>query len=117
MMTREVRATERGVRVHFVELDGSAVAGGTNTTNGLTLGSLHMVVTENGNGDYTFTLNEPGQRIISVGGIAITDDTSLTLKAYTASTVRVLQTDMAGAAVADADFQLQIWVSSAAEAT
>jgi hypothetical protein len=117
MLTREVRTTERGVRTYFVQLDGSAVAGGTATTNGLTLGGLHMTVTENGDGDYTFTLNTPGQRIVGVSGIPITDDSSITVSAVTASTVRILQTDLAGAALADSDFYLQIFASTAGDAT
>lgn len=117
MHTKEVRTTERGVRIYYISLDGSAVAGGTLTTNGLLLGALHVLVTENGNGDYTFTLNTPGQRIIGVSGMPVTADTSLTATILTLSTVQVLQTDMAGAAVADADFYLQIHVSTAAEAT
>lgn len=117
MQTREVRTTERGVRTYFVEVDGSAVAGGSNTTNGLTLGGLHMTITENGDGDYTLTLGTPGQRIVGVSGMPKTANSALTIGTVSASAVQVLQTDLANAAQADADFYLQIHVSTAGEAT
>ena len=117
MLTREVRATERGVRTYYLEVDGSVVAGGTATTNGLTNGSLHFTVTENGDGDYTFTVNVPGQRILGVSGLPKTANSALTVGTVTASTVQILQTDLANAAQADSDFYLQVHVSTAGDQT
>lgn len=117
MQTREVRTTERGVRTYFLDVDGSAVAGGTDTTDGLTLGARHFTITENGDGDYTLTLGVPGQRIVGVSGLPKTANSALSIGTVTASTVQVLQTDLANAAQADADFFLQIHVSTASEAT
>ena len=117
MDTREVRTTERGVRVHFVEVDGSAVAGGTDTSNGLTNGSLHFTITENGDGDYTLTLLTPGQRIVGASGVPKTADSALRIGTVTNAAIQVLQTDLANAAQADADFYLQVWVSTAGEQT
>ena len=117
MLTREIRSTERGVRTYFLDVDGSVVAGGTATTNGLTNGSLHATVTENGAGDYTFTINTPGQRILGASGLPKTADSALTIGTVTATTIQVLQTDLAAAAQADADFYLQIHVSTAGDQT
>jgi hypothetical protein len=117
MMTREIVSTERGVRTYFVEVDGSLVAGGTAVTTGLVLGSLHMTITENGDGDYTLNLNVPGQRVIGVSGLPKTANSALSIGTVTLGAVQVLQTDLANAAQADADFYLQIHVSTAADAT
>lgn len=117
MLTRDMRTTERGSRTYFLDVDGSAVAGGTDTTNGLTNGSLHFTVTENGDGDYTFTINVPGQRILGVSGLPKTANSALTIGTVTASTIQVLQTDLANAAQADSDFYLQVHVSTAGDQT
>lgn len=117
MQTREIRATERGVRIHYLDVDGSAVAGGTDTTNGLTNGNLHFTVTENGDGDYTFTLTTPGQRVLGVSGLPKTANSALTIATVTLSTIQVLQTDLANAAQADSDFYLQVHVSTAGDQT
>ena len=116
-MTREVRTTERGVRTLYIEVDGSLVAGGTAVTTGLVLGSLHATITESGDGDYTINLNTPGQRIVGVSGLPKTADSALRIGTVTLSTVQVLQTDLANAAQADADFYLQIHLSTAGDAT
>jgi len=117
MLTREIRTTERGVRCYFLDVDGSVVAGGTATTNGLLNGAQHFTVTENGDGDYTFTINTPGQRVVGVSGIPKTANSALTVATVTLSTVQVLQTDLAAAALADGDFYLQVWVSTAGDQT
>lgn len=117
MQTRDVRATERGVRIYYLDVDGSAVAGGSGTTNGLTNGSLHFTITENGDGDYTLTVNVPGQRILGASGLPKTANSALRVGTVTATTIQILQTDLANAAQADADFLLQVHVSTAADQT
>lgn len=118
MQTREVRTTERGVRCYYVKVDGSAVAGGTDTTDGLLLGSQHMTITENGNGDYSLNLNVPGQRVVGVSGVGLTAASVITVDASSASQIDVLQTTAStGAALADADFWLQVYVSTSADET
>jgi hypothetical protein len=112
-----MRSTERGVRTYFLDVDGSAVAGGTDTTNGLTNGSLHFTVTENGDGDYTFTITVPGQRLLGASGMPKTANSALTVGTVTASTIQILQTDLANAAQADSDFYLQVYVSTAGDQT
>ena len=104
----------------FAKVDGSLVAGGAAVVTGLDSGSAqHMTVTENGAGDYTFILSNPGQRFvgcIATGLTALsvctadvaTDGTSMRVKQTTAST---------GAALADADFWLGLWVSHAEDQT
>jgi hypothetical protein len=118
-MLREVKSTQCKVRHLYIKVDGSAVAGGTATTNGLLNGQTDVTVTENGAGDYTFTLNTPGQRIINVQVAAITDVTTCRVKAVTAGTS--VQIEQVGAdqttPEADADFYLLIVVSDAADET
>lgn len=117
MLTREIRTTERGCRTYFLDVAGATVAGGTDTTNGLTNGSLHTTVTENGDGDYTFTINVPGQRILGASGLPKTANSALSIGTVTNTTIQVLQTDLANAAQADGDFFLQIHVSTAGDQT
>jgi len=116
-MTREIRTTERGVRILLIEVDGSLVAGGTAVLTGLVSGSLHGTITESGDGDYTYNINVPGQRILSAMATSKTANANMTIGTVTTSTVQVLQTDLAAAALADGDFYLQIAVSSAGDAT
>ena len=116
IQTRSVATVERGVRMHHVQLDGSAVAGGTATTNGILLGSRHLTVTENGDGDYTFTLNDPGERILGAHCIAFgATDSVCRVAAKTLSTIQIVQTDLAGAALADEDFLMTLIISTAAD--
>lgn len=118
MMTRDVRTHQRGVRLMYATIDGSAVAGGTLTTNGLdALGKLHMKVTENAAGDYTLTLNVPGARICHVSAISIDNAEYISCSIPSASTARVKQYNAAGALVADHDIQVCIHVSTAADAS
>lgn len=117
---REMATHQRGVCTFLGSIDGSVVAGGSGVTDGLSTGlSRHMTVTENGSGDYTFTLNNPGQRFLSIQACSITalanctaaitvDGTSFTIKQITAST---------GAALADADFWLNVAVQYATDET
>lgn len=108
-MLRDMKCVQRNARVIFVTIDGSAVAGGTLTTDGVTVGSPHVKVTENGNGDYTITLNEPGSRACFAVVSTITDNSLAYVAATAASTVQIKQeTCTTGVALADADFNVMI---------
>jgi hypothetical protein len=101
-----------------VTIDGSAVNGGTLTTNGVTKGKEHVKVTENGAGDYTITLNEPGSRACFAVATPITALSNVEIAAQAAGTVQVLQrTATTGVALADADFNLLIFVFSSTDET
>jgi hypothetical protein len=118
-MTREVVTHQRGVVNMYAKVDGSAVAGGTDTINGLDIGAAqHMTISENGDGDYTLTLTNPGQRFVGLFATSITDDANCTCSIGTDGTsATVKQTDLAAAALADGDFFLMMAVSHAADAT
>lgn len=117
-MLRDLRTVQRGTRVIFVTIDGSAVNGGTLTTNGVVVGSPHVKVTENGNGDYTITLNEPGTRSCFAMVSTITDNSIAYVSATAASTVQIKQeTSTTGAALADADFNVVIVAFDSQEET
>ena len=119
-MSRPVETHHRGVAIFYVKLDGSAVAGGAATTNGLDAGAAqHMTVTENGDGDYTFTLNKPGQRFVSLQACSISDDALCTAaQVVDGTSCRVKQTTAStGAALADADFYLEIHCQYVADLT
>jgi hypothetical protein len=96
-MKRPVESHQRGVTDIEVWVDGSAVGGGTLTTDGLTMGSEHVLITENSGGNYTITLNEPGSRacfavataVGAVGGAG--DVTTMRIISSDASTVVVEQ--------------------------
>lgn len=119
-MTSEVATHQRGAVLMMATVDGSAVAGGTAVTTGLDTGAAaHMTITENGSGDYTLILNNPGVRFLGLFATSITalanctaalatDGTSCTVKQITAST---------GAALADADFSLMMVVGHAQDHT
>jgi hypothetical protein len=117
-MLREIKSTQRLVHHLYIECDGSAVAGGTATADGLTHGANDVTVTENGSGDYTFNLLNPGQRILNVQCTAITDVTTCRVKTVTATAVTIEQTGADQTTPeADADFYLMIVVSNAEDET
>ena len=117
-MHLDIKSTQRRIRHLYIQLDGSAVAGGTATTDGLVHGQNDVTVTENSSGDYTFTLNTPGQRIVNVQCTPITDVTTCRVKATTSSTVEIEQVGADQTTPeADADFYLLIVVSDAADET
>ena len=119
-MTRGVETHQRKVAMMFAKIDGSVVAGGTATTNGLDVGAAqHMTITENGDGDYTLILLLPGQRFVGCIATSLTalgvctadvatDGTSMRIKQTTAST---------GAALADSDIWACLAVSYAEDQT
>lgn len=79
-MLREMKCVQRKTRIIPIRLDGSDVAGGTATTNGILEGKYHVTVTENGSGDYSFTFNTPFSRTPVVLLTTITDVTTVRLK-------------------------------------
>jgi len=105
-MLREMKCVQRLVRVIPIRLDGSVVAGGTATTNGILEGTRHVTVTENSSGNYTFTFNEPFKRIPVIMLTPVTDVTTVrllgepTVSAFTVEQVGADQTTPE----ADADF-------------
>ena len=119
-MTREESSHHRLVVNMYANVDGSVVDGGTATTNGLdTAAKQHMTVTENSSGNYTFTLNNPGQRFVGLVAQAITALTTCVV-AITSDglSATVIQTTAStGAVIADADFFLMMAVSHAEDPT
>lgn len=113
-MLREIKSTQSKVRHLYITCDGSAVAGGTLTRDGLLNGQFDVLVTENSSGNYTFFLNTPGQRIINVQATPITDVTTCRVVAADTSNLKVT-IEQVGAdqttPEADADFYLLIVVS------
>jgi hypothetical protein len=117
-MLRNMQCVQRGVRTIFVTIDGSAVGGGTLTTDGVTVGAQHVKVTETGNGAYTITLNEPGTRASFAMASPITDNSIVYIGECLKNTVKVTQeTASTGAALADADFNLIIFAIDAEDET
>lgn len=100
-------------------MDGSVVAGGSLTTNGLLQGQEHCKITENSDGNYTITLNEPGSRACHVIGLVpITDVSTMRVVAVTASTVQVEQVGADQTTpLADGDFYLTIMKYDSADYT
>jgi len=119
-MTREVRTHQRGAVLMMATVDGSAVAGGTAVTTGLDTGAAaHMTITENGDGDYTLILSNPGVRFLGLFATSITDAANVTCALATDGTsCRVKQiTASTGAALADSDFSLMMMVGHAQDHT
>jgi hypothetical protein len=115
-MKSEVMSRQRLETRIMVHIDGSAVGGGTLTTNGVLRGYEHVKVTENGSGDYTITLNEAGAQACMAIATPITALSNVEIAAATASTVQVLQrTATTAAALADADFYVEIFVYGSAD--
>lgn len=119
-MTRGIDTHQRKVVAMFALVDGSAVAGGTLTTDGLDVGAAqHMKITESSSGVYVLTLNNPGQRFV---GAAITSMTSLANQHFAigtdGKTMTITQrTASTGVVLADADFSAILFVSHAADNT
>lgn len=108
-MRRAVKSPQVGLRIMAFRIDGSAVAGGTATTNGILQGKYHATVTENSSGNYTFTFNEPFQQIPCVTFGTATDVTTLRIVDVTTSTVQVEQVGADQTTPeADADFHMLV---------
>lgn len=117
-MKRHIESEQRLVEKIFVKIDGSAVAGGTLTTDGLLMGKNQVKITENGSGDYTLTLNTPGSRDCFAVATGLTDNSICYVVATDNSTVQVKQeTCTTGAALADADLWVEITKFDSADET
>lgn len=117
-MLRSLKTTQRGVRMIPVAIDGSAVNGGTLTTNGVVIGDQHVKVTETGAGRYTITLNTPGTMPCGAVVCPSTDLSICYFVSSTKSTVVIAQnTATTGAALADADFTVLIFAVDAEDET
>jgi hypothetical protein len=116
-MHSEIKSTQIGVRHIYIELDGSAVAGGTAVSDGLTHGQNDVTVTENSPGDYTFNILNPGQRILSVQATPITDVSTCRVVSASKTAVRIEQVGADQTTpLADADFYcLIVLATSSAE--
>lgn len=117
-MLREMMCVQRKTRIIPVRLDGSAVAGGTDTTDGILEGSQHVTVTENGSGDYTFTFNTGFSRTPVVMVTPVTDVTTCRIKAVSTTSVQIEQVGADQTTPeADADFHMLIIGFDAADQT
>jgi hypothetical protein len=90
-MLRDMKIVQRLSRVIPIRIDGSVVAGGTATTNGILEGKYHCTITENGSGDYTITFNQAFARVPTVLVTTITDVTTCRIKDIDATMVRIEQ--------------------------
>ncbi len=90
-MLREMKCVQRQVRVIPLRIDGSDVAGGTATTNGILEGSHHCTITENSAGDYTVTFLVPFSRKPVVILTSATDVSTVWLKALSTTSFEVEQ--------------------------
>ncbi len=115
-MLREVLSVQRKTRLIPIRIDGSSVAGGTATTNGIEEGARHVTITENGSGDYTITFRTPFKRIPVVLLTTITDVTTCRLKAVTTDlfTVEQVGADQT-TPEADGDFHALVFGFDAAD--
>lgn len=119
-MLREIQTPQRQVREFFFHVDGSAVAGGTLTKDGLLIGSNEGLITENSAGDYTIFFNQPGTRLLGAQVTAITDVTTCRVKIATSDHTKVT-IEQVGAdqttPEADGDFFLTVWLQDASAET
>lgn len=90
-MLREMLCVQRKTRVIPISVDGSVVAGGTATKTGILEGQEHVLITENGSGDYTFTFNTPFSRTPVIMLTPLTDVTTVRLKAVSTTGFQVEQ--------------------------
>lgn len=90
-MLREMKCIQRNVRVIPIRVDGGDVAGGTNTDNGVLEGKFHGSITENSDGDYTFTFAQAFARTPVVLLTSATDVTTVWLKSVSTTAFRVEQ--------------------------
>lgn len=108
-MLRPMQCVQRLTRVLPIRVDGSAVAGGTDTTDGLLEGSQHCTITENSSGNYTISFNTPFHRTPVVTCMTATDVTTLRIVAVDNTSVQVEQVGAdQTTAEADGDFHLLV---------
>jgi hypothetical protein len=117
-MLRDMKCVQRMVRVIPVRLDGSVVAGGTLTTNGILEGWQHMLVTEVGAGEYKFTFNQAFHREPVVLVTTVTDVTTCRIKEVTTAYVVIEQVGADQTTPeADGDFHMLVVGFDAADQT
>lgn len=113
-MLREIKSPRRGVRVLYFHIDGSAVAGGTSTKNGMTIGSNDGLITENSSGNYTIAFTNPATRLLNV---QVTPNTDVTTCRVVASSTTSVQIEQVGAdqttPTADGDFFVMVALQDA----
>lgn len=115
-MLRELKSPQRMSRVLMFQIDGSAVAGGTDTTDGITEGAAHATITENGSGDYTITFNQPFARTPTVVVTPVTDVTTCRIKAVTNELVTIEQVGADQTTPeADGDFHVVVFGNDVAD--
>lgn len=108
-MLREVKCVQAKTRLIPIRIDGSAVAGGTDTTDGILEGSSHCTITENSSGNYTITFLVPFYRTPVVTSMTATDVTALRIVAVDNESVQIEQVaDDLTTPVADGDFHLLV---------
>lgn len=111
-MTREIRSSQRLVRKILVEID-------ENTGSPQLLhGSSDVSITDNGVGDYTLTITEPGNRLLGVQVTVKTADAIAQVGTASASSVQILGFDATdGTTAKEIDCYVEITISHAADAT
>jgi len=105
-----IRQNSKAELVSF-KIDESAIVNGTNA--GMSEGSKHGVITKNGTGDYTITLNRTCRRTPIVVGVSpLTED--LTYKTIvTTNTIQVVFANLSGTdTVTDFDLTAMLFFSS-----
>lgn len=108
-MLREMMCVQRKTRVIPIRVDGSAVGGGTSTTNGLLEGSQHCLITENSSGNYTIDFNTHFHRTPVVVCMTATDVTTLRIVDVDETMVQVEQVGADQTTPeADGDFHLLV---------
>lgn len=92
-------------------IDGSAVAGGTLTKDGMLVGSNDGLISETGAGLYTITFNAPGTRLLNAQVTAVTDVTTCRVVAadtdHTKVSINHVGADQATES-ADGDFYVMV---------
>jgi len=115
-MLRDVKSTQRLIRMLAFRVDGSDVAGGTLTKNGLLEGTFDALITENSAGNYTLTFAKPFARVPVVTSMTATDVSTLRIIAVSASSVQIEQVAADQTTpLADGDFHLLVLGFDAAD--
>ncbi len=117
-MLRPVQCNQRLSRLLAFRVDGSDVAGGTLTKNGLLEGANQALITENSAGNYTITFNQAFARVPVVTAMTATDVTTLRIISVTALLVNVEQVGADQTTpTADGDFHLMVMGFDAVDQT
>ena len=112
-MLRSVKTHQRQARFLDARVDGTGTAA-------MVTGSQHLSLTDNGTGDYTLTLTEPGTRLLGAWFTPIDADVvpQIDISDSGATAVNVVFKDLDGTpSAADCDFFALVAVSDAADET